>query len=368
MTNPNKTVLEINLRSLEKNFFQIKSLLSNKTTQIMGVVKANGYGSDAIVIAKKLENIGIDYFAVAYASEGKKLRKSGIKTPILVLIPQIDSINTIIRYELEPSLYSFSILNQFLKFVKDYGKPQYPVHIKLNTGLNRVGFVSQDLSSVIDKIIDCDKIAVKSIYSHLAASEDAEEVFFSKNHIKEFEIMQAKIVSKLGYKPMLHICNTSGIINFPEAHYDMVRSGIGLYGYSGVSGVKLSPVHRLRSVVSQIHKIDAKQSVGYNRSYYTETQERIATIPIGHADGITRVFGNRKGFVFINGQKAFIVGNVCMDVIMVDVTDIECQEGDSVVIFDDIHTAEDLCESAGTISYELISSISDTRVSRVIIE
>ena len=296
MTNPNKTVLEINLRSLEKNFFQIKSLLSNKTTQIMGVVKANGYGSDAIVIAKKLENIGIDYFAVAYASEGKKLRESGIKTPILVLIPQIDSINTIIRYELEPSLYSFSILNQFLKFVKDYGKPQYPVHIKLNTGLNRVGFVSQDLSSVIDKIIDCDKIAVKSIYSHLAASEDAEEVFFSKNQIKEFEIMQAKIVSKLGYKPMLHICNTSGIINFPEAHYDMVRSGIGLYGYSGVSGVKLSPVHRLRSVVSQIHKIDAKQSVGYNRSYYTKKQQRIATIPIGHADGITRVFGNKKGF------------------------------------------------------------------------
>jgi alanine racemase len=167
---------------------------------------------------------------------------------------------------------------------------------------------------------------------------------------------------------MLHICNTSGLINFPEAHYDMVRSGIGFYGFSGNPKIKLSPVHRLKSVISQIHTINKNESVGYNRSHFSQENEKIATIPIGHADGITRIFGNKKGFVFINEQKAFIVGNVCMDVIMVDVSNIKCKEGDQVIIFNEVHTAEDLCCSAGTISYELISSISTNRITRSIIE
>ena len=368
MISPNKTVLEINLRSLEKNFFQIKSLLSKKTTKIMAVVKANGYGGDAIIIAKKLDKLGIDYFAVAYASEGKILRMSGIKTPILVLIPQIESFEVIIRYNLEPSLYSFSVLNAFLKYLNHYCKTEYPAHIKLNTGLNRVGFSSKDLNSMINKILSSEKVVIKSIYSHLAASEESNEISFSNKQIDQFEIMQSKLVSKLGYKPMLHICNTSGAIRFPEAHYDMVRSGIGLYGFSGVPEVKLSPVHSLKSVISQIHQLEPNQSVGYNRSYYTKKQEKIATIPIGHADGITRIFGNKKGFVFINGQKAFLVGNVCMDVILVDVTAIDCSEGDPVIVFDEIYTAETLCNSVGTISYELISGISSNRIPRRVIE
>ena len=368
MTMAQQSVLEINLQSLEKNFFHIKSLLSKKNTKLMAVVKANGYGSDALVVSKKLQELDIDYFAVAYASEGVILRKAGIKTPILVFLPQASSIEEIVKFNLEPSLYSFIILKKFLRFLKENDFKKYPVHVKLNTGLNRVGFGLDDLPDVISKILKSSNIVVRSIYSHLAASEDTSEISFSKKQIELFNTMSSTIISKLEYTPMLHICNTSGLINFTEAHYDMVRSGIGLYGFSGAQKIKFSPVHRLKSVISQIHTINKNESVGYNRSHYSQKNEKIATIPIGHADGITRVFGNKKGFVFINGEKAFIVGNVCMDVIMVDVSNIKCKEGDQVIIFDDVHTAEDLCSLAGTISYELISSISTNRIPRSIIE
>ena len=368
MTMVQRSVLEINLQSLEKNFFHIKSLLSKKNTKLMAVVKANSYGSDALIISKKLQELDIDYFAVAYASEGIILRKAGIKTPILVLLPQTSSIEEIVKYNLEPSLYSFSILKNFLRFLKENGFKKHPIHIKLNTGLNRVGFSLEHLPDLVSKILKSSNIEVKSIYSHLAASEDASEVLFSKKQIDLFDTMSSKIISKLDYVPMLHICNTSGLINFPEAHYDMVRSGIGLYGFSGNPKIKFSPVHQLKSVISQIHTVNKNESVGYNRSHYSQKTEKIATIPIGHADGFTRIFGNKKGFVFINGEKAFIAGNVCMDVIMVDVSNIKCKEGDQVIIFDDVHTAEDLCSLAGTISYELISGISTNRIPRTIIE
>jgi len=368
MTMIQRSVLEINLQSLEKNFFHIKSLLSKNPTKLMAVVKSNGYGGDALIISKKLQELGIDYFAVAYASEGVILRKAGIKIPILVLLPQISSIEEIVKFDLEPSLYSFIILKKFLKFLKENDFKKYPIHLKLNTGLNRVGFRLEDLSDVLSKILTSSNIEVRSIYSHLAASEDPSEVSFSKKQINLFDSMSSEIISKLDYVPMLHICNTSGLINFPEAHYDMVRSGIGLYGFSGNRKIKFSPVHRLKSVISQIHTINKNESVGYNRSYYSKKPEKIATIPIGHADGFTRIFGNTKGFVFINGEKAFITGNVCMDVIMVDVSNIKCKEGDQVIIFDDVHTAEDLCSLAGTISYELISGISTNRIPRTIIE
>ena len=368
MNKVQQSVLEINLKSLEKNFFHIKSLLSKKNTKLMAVVKANGYGGDALIISKKLQELDIDYFAVAYASEGVILRKAGIKTPILVLLPQVSSIKQIVKFDLEPSLYSFSILKEFLGFLKKNNLKKHPVHIKLNTGLNRVGFSLEDLSVVVSQILESSNIVVRSIYSHLAASEEISETSFSKKQIELFNIMSSNIISKLEYTPMLHICNTSGLINFSEAHYDMVRSGIGLYGFSGNPKIKLSPVHRLKSVISQIHAINKNESVGYNRSHFSQENEKIATIPIGHADGITRIFGNKKGFVFINGQKAFIVGNVCMDAIMVDVSNIKCKEGDQVIIFDEVHTAEDLCSSAGTISYELISGISGNRIPRHIVE
>ena len=368
MTNAQQSVLEINLNSLEKNYLQIKSLISKNTKKLMAVIKANGYGSDSVIIAKKLEELGVDYFAVAYASEGVELRNAGIKTPILVLIPQVTSIQRIISNNLEPSLYSFAVLERFLRFFKEKKLNQYPIHIKLNTGLNRVGFNSEEYLEAVNKIIDERSVLVKSIYSHLAASEDTSELSFSKKQIELFNSMSSKIISKLGYKPLLHLCNTSGLINFPEAHYDLVRSGIGLYGFSGNRKVKFSPVHRLKSIISQIHGVKKNDSIGYNRSYFASKNEKIATIPIGHADGLTRVFGNKKGFVFINGKKAFIIGNVCMDAIMVDVTNIECNEGDQVIVFDEIHTAEQLCNSAGTISYELISSISVNRIPRLIVK
>ena len=368
MTNTQQSVLEINLNSLEKNYLHIKSLLSKNTKKVMAVIKANGYGGGSVIIAKKLEELGIDYFAVAYASEGVALRNAGLKTPILVLIPQATSIEKIVSHNLEPSLYSFNVLKKFLRFFKENKLDQYPVHVKLNTGLNRVGFNSEEYLEAVNRIIDEKSVRVKSIYSHLAASEDNTEVSFSKKQIELFSTMSSTIISKLGYKPLLHLCNTSGLINFPAAHYDMVRSGIGLYGFSGNGKVKFSPVHRLKSVISQIQTLKQDESVGYNRSYFASKNEKIATIPIGHADGLTRIFGNKKGFVFINGEKAFIVGNVCMDAIMVDVTNINCNEGDQVIVFDESHTAEELCNSVGTISYELISGISANRIPRLVVE
>ncbi len=359
MPKAEETVLEINLNHLKHNLDSLRAKLENKT-KFLAVVKAFAYGSDASEVAKFLENQKIDYFAVAYTQEGVALRDAGVKTPILVLHPQPANFKTIIDRCLEPSLYNAKVLNQFIRTAGELTQNEYPVHIKFNTGLNRLGFWESDVNYVFEKLKDTNAIKAKSIFSHLAASEDFREKEFSLNQIQMFKVIANDLSEKLGYKPMLHICNTSGILNFPDAHLDMVRSGIGIYGFGNSEEYNrlFKPISTLKTIISQIHKIEKNETVGYNRAYRSPGFKKIATLPLGHADGIGRHFGLEKGHVFINGEKAPIVGNVCMDMIMVDITPIDCQEGDEVVIFDHDNTAEALAERANTISYELITSIS----------
>jgi alanine racemase len=368
MLKAQETILEIDLKSLKHNFKYLKSRI-NKDTMFMAVVKAFAYGNEASQIANYLENLGVDYFAVAYIDEGVALRKAGVKTPILVLHPQTVNFKILLENNLEPSIYNSKILKEFIIVASAEKKQNYPVHIKFNTGLNRLGFW-QDEVKMIHKIIgETKNINVKSIFSHLAASEDLDEKLFTLNQIETFNEIAKKFKKTFHYKPILHMCNTSGILNYPEAHFDMVRSGIGLYGFgnSVKENKHFKPIASLKTVISQIHHLKKGDTVGYNRAYKSTSRLKTATLPIGHADGIGRIYGNGKGFVIINGEKAPIIGNVCMDMIMVDVTKIICNEGDEVIVFDENYTAETLAETANTISYELITSISQ-RVKRKIIE
>lgn len=365
MPQAQETILEIDLTALKHNFEYLKSKI-DRNTKFLGVVKAFGYGSEAIEISKYLQELNIDYLAVAYVKEGICLRKAGITTPILVLHPQPVNFKLLIEHCLEPSLYSTKTLNEFIRVAKENKQTDYPVHIKFNTGLNRLGFWENDVEFIINTLKGTSSIKVKSIFSHLAASEDLNEKEFSLNQIESFKTTSSKLIDLLGYRPWLHICNTSGILNFPDAHFDMVRSGIGLYGFgnSEEENQNLIPVASLKSVISQIHLIEKGESVGYNRGFTSDSHQKTATIPIGHADGIGRQYGHGKGFVTINNKKAPIIGNVCMDMIMVNITDIDCKEGDEVVVFDKANTAEKLGETTNTISYEVLTSVSQ-RVKRV---
>jgi alanine racemase len=368
MPKAQETVLEINLTALQHNFEHIKSKLQ-PSTKFLAVVKAFAYGSDACEVANFLQILGVDYFAVAYVNEGIALREAGITLPILVLHPQTVNFKSLIKYNLEPSLYNKKILKEFINLVSKEDINDYPVHIKFNTGLNRLGFWKDDVKFITNELSETKKVKVKSIFSHLAASEDLNEKKFTLDQIETFKNIAIRFEKEIGYKPMLHMCNTSGILNYPEAQFDMVRSGIGLYGFgnSEKENKFLKPVGTLKTIISQIHHIEKGESVGYNRAFKSDTTLKTATLPIGHADGIGRQYSNGKGFVTINGQQAPIIGNVCMDMIMVNITNIECQEGDEVIVFGEYHTAEDLATSANTISYELITAISQ-RVKRIFIK
>ncbi|MFK5878342.1 MAG: alanine racemase [Flavobacteriaceae bacterium] len=364
MKNNHVTSLKINLKSIDFNLNYFKSKLQ-KNTKLLVVVKAFGYGSDAFAIANHLQN-NVDYFAVAYTQEGIALRTAGIKTPILVLHPQVDNLELLVVHQLEPNLYSYRILDAFLEVAKSNNLNEYPIHLKFNTGLNRLGFLESDLPKIASKLSTSVKIV--SMFSHLAASEDMNETDFSLQQIAAFKKLVSAFENQFGCRPTLHMCNTSGILNYPQAHFDMVRLGIGLYGFANEKSKtsELKNVVSLHSCISQIHTINKGESVGYNRGCIANKPMKTATIPIGHADGISRKLGNGKGFVHINNQKAAIVGNVCMDMIMVDVTDINCNEGNEVIIFDNQETVETLAKNSDTISYELLTAISQ-RVNRSII-
>lgn len=368
MSKAQETVLEINLNDLKHNFDYLKSKLKTGT-KFMAVVKAFAYGSDASAIALHLEALHVDYFAVAYTSEGVALRDAGVTSPILVLHPQPVHFKTIIERCLEPSLYSPKILSEFIALAEEEQQRNYPVHIKFNTGLNRLGFWERDVAMVLNKLQHSPSIKVASVFSHLAASEDADEAEFTNQQISTFKTICDQLEPALDYDILKHLCNTSGILNYPDAHFDMVRSGIGLYGFGNdiTYNKALTPIASLKTVISQIHHIENGETVGYNRVYKSNGFKKIATLPIGHADGIGRIYGQENGYVIIAHQKAPIIGNVCMDMIMIDVTDIPCKEGDEVILFNKQYSAEDLAASAHTISYELITSISQ-RIKRQIVK
>ncbi len=368
MPRTRETVLEIDLKALTHNYRFLKSRL-HPETKFLAVVKAFAYGSDSVRIAQKLEALGVDYLAVAYVAEGIALRDAGIKKPILVLHPQSVNFDMMIRHDLEPSLYAPRVLKEFLETLEKHNQKDYPVHIKFNTGLNRLGFWENDVDFILSQVNGKKDIKIVSIFSHLAASEDLNEKDFTISQIKSFEKIASELEEKLGYSPIRHLLNTSGIINYPESQLDMVRSGIGLYGFGNEAEIdkQLKPVATLKTVISQIHKIEPGETVGYNRAYASQGYRVTATLPLGHADGIGRHYGNGKAFVNINGKAAPIIGNVCMDMLMVDITGIECKECDEVIVFGKNPSAEELASTANTISYELLTGISQ-RVKRIFIE
>lgn len=362
-----ETVLEIQLPNLRHNYQFLRKRLAS-STKLLAVVKAFGYGSDAVAVAKCLADCGVDYFGVAYVREGVALRKAGIMQPILVMHPQQQNLEELITYKLEPAIYSQRVLEAFCAALKTTKTTDYPIHLKFNTGLNRLGFQPENSLDVLAFIKqNTDLIKLQGVYSHLAASDDLNEDSFTQAQLIKFEAV-VNTIKPTHPNTIFHVLNTSGVLHYPDAQYNMVRTGISLYGYGNDPkvDVQLKPVLTLKTTISQLHALQKGDSLGYNRGFVANGLTQTATLPLGHADGIGRIYGNGNGFVWIHGKKAPILGNVCMDMIMVDVTNINCQEGDEVIVIGPNASAEALANHAGTISYEFITGLS-SRIPRKIL-
>ena len=362
------TTLEVNLNAIVHNINIHKSLLKPET-KVCAMVKAFSYGLGGYEIAEFLQHHHIDYLGVAYADEGVDLRKNGITTPILVMNPEQSSYDTIIDYHLEPEIYSLRVLDLFGKQLQAKGiQETYPIHIKIETGMHRLGFKEDEIDDLM-KTLKKYNVKIASIFSHLSCADVPKEKEYTLHQLETFERVSSKIIQNIDYKPIRHILNTAGIINFTDYQYDMVRIGIGMMGISCVPQIEkqLQNVATFKTVISQISKVEKGDSIGYSRKYIAEKGTRIATIPIGYADGIPRLIGNKKGFVIIKGQKVPIVGNVCMDMLMADLGEIPAKEGDEVVIFNSCKTLEEFADYCQTIPYEVLTSIS-RRVKRIYIK
>ena len=362
------TVLEINLNAILHNINFHKSLLK-PVTKMMAMVKANAYGLGSYEISEFLQLHHIDYLGVAFADEGVELRKKGITTPIIVMNPEQHSYDSVIEYNLEPEIYSLRVLELFNEqLIKSGNQQKYPIHIKLETGMHRLGFKDFELNELTEKL-NTMSVKVQSIFSHLSSSDVAEEKEFTLNQIKTFEKNSSHLINNLGYKPLRHILNSAGITNYSDDQYDMVRIGIGMIGESSNKNIKkqLQDSVSFKTVVSQISEVEPGESVGYSRKYKADHNTKIATIPVGYADGIPRMVGNKVGNVGINKKLCPIVGNVCMDMMMIDVDKANVKEGDSVVIFNSSPTLEEFSKYCNTITYEVLTSISP-RVKRIYIK
>lgn len=361
-----ETVLEVNLDAIVRNFNNFRSRL-RPTTGIVAMVKASGYGAGSYELAKTLQNQGAAYLAVAVADEGIELRKAGITMPIMILNPRVDNYDTLFSNQLEPEIYSFDILERFIHEAKKNGVTHYPVHIKLDTGMHRLGFLEQDMPHLIEILKNQDYIYAKSVFSHLAAADCLDMDDYTCMQFNIFKKCCDKLQSGFDYHILRHILNSTGITRFPEHQYDMVRLGICLYGVPTLpdhSQGELQPVSTLRTTIISIKEWDAGTSIGYCRRGMLTRHSRIATIPVGYADGIDRHLGNGHANVWINGSLCPTVGNICMDVCMIDVTDAKCEVGDSVEIFGNNISVMDIADTLDTIPYEVLTSVS-SRVKRV---
>jgi len=359
--NTHRTVLEINFESIIHNLKQYKSRL-NPQTKLMVMVKAFAYGGGSLEIANLLQFHKVDYLGVAYLQEAINLRKNGIKIPIMVMSPDMSDLDMYAEYNLEPEVFTFEIIDAIEKMGESLS-----VHLKLETGMNRLGFVEEELDLLIEKLKKCSNLNVKAIFTHLSSSDNREDDDFTRNQLAAFERMYDKLSSALEISPMRHVLNSSGILRFPDFQYDMVRLGIGLYGYDpAITGIQLRPVSTLKSRVSQLKKVEKGGSIGYGRMGKADEDKVIAIVPIGYADGYSRIYSNGRGKVSINGLLFPTIGNVCMDMIMIDVTGSDIEQGDEVIIFGHEPTIQQLAEWAETIPYEILTSVSQ-RVKRVYI-
>jgi len=353
-----ETVLDIDLDAIVHNFKFYRSKLNPKTKMIC-MVKADGYGTGSSEVAKTLQYHKCDYLAVAVAEEGVILRKQGIKVPIIVLNSEVGGFEELATYSLEPEVYNFRILDAFIKEAKLQGITNYPIHIKIDTGMHRLGFTEEDIPELMDRVKGQTGVRIQSVFSHLAASESWNFDDFTLQQIKTFKKIAGEIEESCHYPVMKHILNSAGIERFPEEQLDMVRLGISLYGVSASGLNGLRNVCTLKTTILQIKHIKAGETVGYGRKGHFDHDATIATIRIGYADGISRQFGNGVGVVLVNGHQVSIVGNICMDLTMIDVTGIEVKEGDIVTIFGENLPVTDLAKKINTIPYEIFTSISN---------
>jgi Alr-MurF fusion protein len=361
-----KTVLEINLNALVHNL-QVFSKALKPNVKMMAMVKASAYGQGSDEVARLLEFHNVDYLAVAYADEGIDLRNKGVKMPIMVMNPEEASFDAMKRFDLEPEIYSLKLLNQYVDFTKGFAETTFKIHLKLDTGMHRLGFEKADIQQVIGILKQNKNIEIVSIFTHLAASEAKQHDDFTKQQVELFTAIFSEITEGVGYKPMRHILNSSGILRHPQYQFEMVRLGIGLYGIDGSGDFqdKLQIVQTLKAAISQIKNVPHDETVGYSRKGTLERDSRIATLSIGYADGLLRGAGNGRFSVLLHGKRAPTVGNICMDMTMVDVTDIpEANEGDEVEIFGTNIPNQELAAALDTIPYEIFTNISE-RVKRV---
>jgi len=358
------TRLEISKKSILHNINYYRANVK-KGTKVLAMVKAFSYGVGDIEFSEFLEEIKVDYLGVANSGEGAFLRNAGCTLPIIVMNPNSQSYKELIKHTLEPEIYNFKVLEEFKEELKNQDSP-YPIHIKLDTGMNRLGFQKQDIPKLISELKVNDKVIVKSIFSHLAGADEKKFDEFTKQQIKLFKEKSLEIESELGYKVMKHILNSSGSERFPEAAFDMIRLGIGMYGFSPNNQDKLKNVSSLKSKILQIKNVSSTDTVGYSRKGKLKEGGTIAVIGAGYGDGVTRILGNKALKVIINGNEVPLVGNVCMDMCMADITGIKAKEGDDVIFFGDKITAADLAGITNTISYEIVTGISQ-RVKRILI-
>lgn len=358
-----ETILEINLNALTDNLNFYRNKLKPETKMVC-MVKASAYGAGSFEIAKTLEDHRVDYLAVAVADEGADLRKAGIGSSIIIMNPEVTAFKTMFDYRLEPEVYSFHLLEELIKAAEREGATNCPIHIKIDTGMHRLGFDPADMPRLIERLKRQSAVIPRSVFSHLVGSDTERFDAFTRHQIETFEQAAAELQAGFSHKILRHICNTAGIQRYPGAQFDMVRLGIGLYGIDPFTNQMLHNVTTLKTTILQIHDVPADETVGYSRKGVLNRNSRIAALPIGYADGLNRHLGNGKGYCLVNGQKAPYVGNICMDVCMIDVTDIDCKEGDKAIIFGDELPVTVLSDILDTIPYEILTSVSE-RVKRV---
>ena len=365
------TILEINLSALVDNVRYFRSLLQPHT-QLTCMVKAFAYGAGSVEVSRALQDSGlVDYLAVAVADEGVELRKAGITLPIIIMDPEVVALDLIIENNLQPNIYSLQVLDEIIRAAEAKGLEYLPVHIKIDSGMHRLGFYLEDMPALIQRLLSQKAVRVASIFSHLAGSDEAQFDAFTHEQAAYFQSCASRLIASLPYRPLLHICNTAGIERFPEYHFDMCRLGIGMYGFSFLPDTRYSlPDTRLRNVctlkttILSIKTVPAGSTIGYGRHTTLTEDRQIAVIPIGYADGFDRRFSNYGGEVLVRGKRCPVVGNVCMDQAMIDVTGADARVGDYAIIFGDKLPIQELADKLNTISYEVLTSIS-RRVQRV---
>lgn len=359
-----ETILEVNLGAVVENLNHYRSFMKPDTRMVC-MVKADAYGTGAVEVAKTLQDHRVDYLAVAVADEGVTLRQAGITANIMIMNPEMSSFRTLFQYGLEPEVYSFRLLEALIGEAEREGVVGFPIHIKLDTGMRRMGFDPEhDMERLIQRLQHQSAVIPCSVFSHFVGSDSDDFDEFSRHQFALFQKGSDQLQSAFRHHIIRHICNSAGIEHFPEYQMDMVRLGLGLYGVDSRTNKTLSNVSTLRTTILQIHNVPAGESVGYSRRTFLTRDSRIASIPIGYADGLDRHLGNRHGYCLVGGQQAEYVGNICMDVCMIDVTDIDCKEGDQVTIFGEALPAATLAGWLDTIPYEVMTSVSN-RVKRI---